>query len=75
MARAWEAANALPCLFGGPGMGAQRASWEAASTAEVAGLMKVDHLQALLDLVKAFETIPHDMVAVAAKENVTTWSY
>ncbi len=27
--QAWEAAHALPCLFGGAGMGAQRAAWEA----------------------------------------------
>ena len=26
VARAWEAAHALPCLFGGAGMGAQRAA-------------------------------------------------
>jgi hypothetical protein len=68
VARAWEAAHALPCLFGGQGMGAQRASWEASFTAEMAGLFKQQHLQALLDLVKAFETIPHDLLCQAAKE-------
>ena len=49
-------------------MGAQRASWQAAFAAEMAGLSKQEHLQALLDLVKAFETIPHDLVAKAAME-------
>ena len=66
VARAWEAAHALPCLFGGAGMGAQRASWEAAFAAEMAGLSKIAHFQALLDLVKAFETIPHDLLVIAA---------
>ena len=28
--RGWEAATALPCLFGARGMGAQRAAWIAA---------------------------------------------
>ena len=69
VARAWEAAHALPCLFGGQGMGAQRAAWEAAFAAEMAGLQRQEHLQALLDLVKAFEMIPHELLAKAAKEN------
>jgi hypothetical protein len=68
VARAWEAAHALPCLFGGAGMGAQRASWDAAFSSEFAGLSKQDHLQALLDLVKAFETIPRDLLVKAARQ-------
>jgi hypothetical protein len=67
VARAWEAANAHPCLFGGPKMGAQRASWQAAFVSEMAAIAKMDHAQALLDLVKAFETIPHHLVVEAAK--------
>ena len=51
-------------------MGAQRASWETAFSAEMAGLLQQDHFQALLDLVKAFETIPHDLLCKAAKEKV-----
>ena len=66
VARLWEAANSLPSLFGGTGMGAQRASWEAAFVAEMAALQRIDHVQFLLDLVKAFETIPHDKLAEAA---------
>ena len=49
-------------------MGAQRAWWEAAFSAEIAGLSEQDHLQALLDLVKTFETIPHDLLYQAAKQ-------
>ena len=66
VAKAWEVANAHPCLFGGPGMGAQRASWQAAFASEMAAIMKLDHAQALLDLVKAFEMIPHHLVVQAA---------
>jgi hypothetical protein len=53
-------------MFGGAGMGAARASWQAAFTAEMACLLKEEHVQALLDLVKAFETIPHDLLVKAA---------
>ena len=47
-------------------MGAQRAAWQAAFAAELAGLRRLDHVQVLLDLVKAFETIPHDQLISAA---------
>ncbi len=62
VARAWETVNALPSIFGGPSMGAQRASWEAAFTAELAAMQKMVHLQALYDLVKAFETVAHHIL-------------
>ena len=66
MARAWEASNCLPSLYGGKGMGAQKAAWQAAFTAEAAALSKLEHAQALLDLVKAFETVPHWILVLAA---------
>ncbi len=68
-ARTWEAANAIPSLYGGKGMGAQRAAWEAAFIAELSALKRIDHLQILLDLVKAFETVPHHLLVKAAREN------
>ena len=37
-ARAWEAAHAMPQLFGGAGIGAQRAAWTVAFRAEAAAL-------------------------------------
>ena len=55
VARAWEAANSLPSLFGGAGMGAQRAAWQAAFMAECAALDGHEHVQALLDLVEGLE--------------------
>jgi hypothetical protein len=46
--------------------GAQRAAWTVASQAEVAPLSAQEHAVALLDLVKAFERVPHHLLAVAA---------
>ena len=68
VARAWEATNALPSLFGGAEMGAQKAAWQAAFMAEAAALSTDEHVQALLDLVKAFETVPHAELVAAAIE-------
>ena len=42
------------------------ASWQAAFVAESAALSSEDHVQALLDLVKAFETVPHAILVRAA---------
>ena len=61
VARQWEEKNADPCLFGGKGMGAQKAAWMAAYRAEVASTVADEHVQALLDMTKASETIPHEM--------------
>ena len=66
IARVWEAAHAMPCTFGGAGMGAQKAAWQAAFDSESAALGGLHHAQLLLDLIKAFETVPHDVLAEAA---------
>ena len=66
VARVWEAANAMPTVFGGAGMGAQKAAWQAAFDSESAALTGTSHAQSLLDLVKAFETVPHGVLAEAA---------
>ena len=67
LARCWEKANALPTIYGGLGSSAQMAAWQASFVAEAACLGARDHVQALLDLVKAFETVPHDVIAAAAR--------
>ena len=67
LARAWESQWALPEIYGGSDMGSQRASWTAALMAELAALCKSDHIQVLLDLVKAFESVPHQALVEAAK--------
>ena len=70
MARQWEAERPNRSMFGGAGMGAQRAAWAAAFTAENARHGGDEHAQALIDLVKAFEKIPHALlVKAAAKHN------
>ena len=66
-AKAWEAANASRHLYGSAGMGAQRAAWVEAFCAECAALDTEEHAQALLDLTKAFEAVPHDHLLDAAK--------
>ena len=65
-ARAWEAANAMPQLFGGAGMGAQRAAWTIAFRAEAAAPTAQEHAVALLDLVKGFDRVPRHLLAIAA---------
>ncbi len=67
IARAWEARHQLPSLFGGQGMGAQRAAWQISFRAEAAARDRLSYAQALLDLVKAFEKLPHHLIAAAAK--------
>ena len=69
IAQAWEAAHASPLLFGGKGMGAQRAAWVAAFQAEAAACDQLSHVTALLDLVKAFERIPHAHLVRAARRH------
>ena len=66
--RGWEAAHALPCLFGGHGMGAHRAAWLAAFKAEAAAMGNEQYVQAMLDLTKAFEAVPHDALINAARD-------
>ena len=67
IARAWENAHALPSVYGGVAMGAYRAAWNENFAAEFAANAKADHLQALVDLVKCFETVPHAELVEAAK--------
>ena len=66
LVRRWEAAHALPCIYGGVGMGAQRAVWQVAFCAESAASGGLEYGRALLDLVKAFEKIPHRHLFAAA---------
>ena len=51
-------------------MSAQRAAWQVAFQAETAALEHDDYAQALLDLVKAFEKVPHAKVARAARKHL-----
>ena len=66
-ARAWEKEHASDSVFAGADMGAQKAAWQASYTAEAASLAGEDHAQALLDLIKAFETVPHAVLVAVAR--------
>ena len=68
VSRAWEAGNPSPAIFGGKGTGAQTASWQVSFAAEVAALSEQVHAASLLDLVRAFETVPHAILASKAVE-------
>ena len=64
--RVWEHLTALPSIFGGPGKGAQAAAHQVAFAAENAALTDNTFGASLLDLVKAFESVPHAILAAAA---------
>ena len=64
--RKWEQDNAIPEIYGGPAMGAHRAAWQAAFSAEWAGREGYAYSCTLLDLVKAFEMVDHNLVIAAA---------
>ena len=57
----------MSSIYGGAAMGAHKAAWQVAFVAEAAALAKEDHAQALLDLVKAFERVPHHLLVSIAK--------
>ena len=60
VARAWQAANERPYFYAGAGKGAVPAAWKQAAWAEaVAATTGLHYATVLLDLVKAFERIPH----------------
>ncbi len=59
---AWERTCDRPYLYAGPARGAQVATWRQAARAELASAVGVEYAQTLLDLVKAFERIPHHVL-------------
>jgi len=67
--REWEAAHAMLSLYGGSGMGAQRAAWQAAYGAQTAATTGLYYAQSVLDLVKALERLPHWLIVAAATKH------
>ena len=57
--RQWERQNDHEYIFGSAGKAAKRATWVSAWEAEAASSKDGLYAQALLDLAKAFETVPH----------------
>lgn len=73
-ARRWEAANARPYLYAGAAKGATVAAWKQAARAELTQALGVEYGQVLLDLVKAFERIPHHvLVREAVRLDYPLW--
>ena len=59
VATQWEKANSRTFLYGGAGMGAEVAAWKQSARVELAAVDGKFFAQGLLDLVKAYERIPH----------------
>ncbi len=69
VAREWERMHGRDYLFAGVGKGANVAAWKQAARAELArAIPGVDYGQVLLDLVKAFERIPHHVLVREAMQ-------
>ena len=60
VAQAWQSANDRPYFFAGEAKGADVAAWQQAARAEAGICDGPTHAVALLDLVKAFDSIPWD---------------
>ena len=61
LVRSWQSDYDRPYFYAGPGRGADIASWRQAARAELAtSSHQLDYANAMLDLVKAFERVPHD---------------
>ena len=70
IARAWQASHERPFFYAGPGCGALPAARKQAAWAELASLSRwLQYGVALLDLVKAFERIPHWYLARQARKH------
>ena len=66
-AQQWERANARDYLYASEAKGATVAAWKQAARAELAVSLGTSYGQVLLDLVKAFERIPHWVLVREAK--------
>ena len=58
----------MDSVYGGPGMGVQKAAFQIAVVAETAALDRIEFGADLLDLIKAFETVPHHILVQIAFE-------
>jgi len=74
VAKMWIAAHPQPGVYGGAGMGAQKAAWQVAFQAEAAAHSRQEFGHSLLDLVKAFEQVQHwTLVRAATKHHFNLW--
>jgi len=64
----WERRNNKSYLYAGEGKGAQVAAWQQSARAEAATRFKAAYAQGLLDLVKAFDSVPFRILVREAKK-------
>lgn len=68
LAAEWEEANPREYLYAGPGRGADIAAWKQGARAELASVIPdAEYVQCLLDLVKAFDRVPYQLLIREAK--------
>ena len=58
----WVQQHERPYFYGGPARGADVAAWRQAYLAELAKAKRTDYVASLLDLVKAFDTVPFEVL-------------
>jgi len=74
VAQQWMVANDRECMYAGPAKGADVAAWKQSLMAEAASSMKLPYASTLLDLVKAFDSVPFDwLVKQAIKYGFNLW--
>ena len=61
-AQLWERQHHRPYLYAGQAKGADVAAWKQAARAEHAEAASAHYAQVLLDLVKAFDRVPHHIL-------------
>ena len=69
VARRWQTLHDRPYFFAGPSRSATKAAWLQAARAELVSLARcIKYLAFLLDLIKAFERVPHEWLVEQAKK-------
>ena len=74
VAQAWLVANDRSYMYAGPAKGADVAAWKQGLLAEVAQSVRASYVCTLLDLVKAFDSVPFDwLVKQAIRFRYNLW--
>ena len=69
VARTWQTENDREYFYAGPSKGATVAAWKQAARAELSSYStSSEYVNNLLDLIKAFDRVPHDFLAQNAHE-------